>query len=323
MVLLSLLIISSPYAIAFLPYSLGTYPERHYPEKIRGIRFNTATILPMLLLEIPTVTSNLKELGVNSVYFPIFYRVNRDGSIDGLPFSKLVGRLLIRRFHSLGFSVAITPALLRPEGLSFGSLPEDILKRERFWDELENVIVDLSEMAEEEKVEIFFVLNEPEVVFGLHENASIERVSRMINFSKEILPKVREKFSGKIGWHAALGGGMVFYNETADARQFLYPLDLLNFSGYDYYGSTIIAVQDGEGEARRIAQDLVNIQLEICNMSGAELLFPETFWKKEEQIDFFKFYFEFAGDNLAGSFITLAPFGKEKIVKTITSLYAQ
>ena len=320
-ILLSLLIISSPYIALFLPYSLSAYPERHYPDKIKGIRFNTATILPMLLFGMPLIASDLKKLGVNSVYFPIFYRVNHDGSISALPFSETVARLLIKRFHSLGFSIAVSPALIGPEGLSFGALPEEVLENKKFWKELERVILDLSEMAEEEKVEILFVMNEPEVVLGLHKNATFGGLTRMINFSQKIVKEVRERFGGRVGWHAALGGDMVHYNWSADSFELFCPIDMLNFSDYDYYGSTIISVHPNETSARKAAEDLVRIQMEICNMSDADLVFPETFWMKDEQIDYFRFYFGYANSSLLGSFITLAPFGRERIEKVMKELY--
>jgi len=325
-----LAILSISLSISFLPYiitflqgiSLTNY-ERNYPEFFKGVRFNTLTHYFLSLLDFPLSLMDLKKLNVDSVYLIIFYKVNEDGRISEIPLSRLLAKLQIRRFHRLGYSVALSPALLKPgKAISYGDIPEEILKEDIFWKDLKRIILDTARLAEEEKVELFFVLNEPEVVLGLHsENLTEEKCLRMMKFAKEILPEVKKIYKGKIGWHAALAGNLVYWNEEEKEHELRCPLSLFNFSGYDYYGSTIIVTSDDVERERKLAEDLVRIQIKICNQSNSSLIFPETFWKSRKQIAFFEFYFNQSTGKLKGSFITLTAFEKEEIMKTIKKLY--
>ncbi len=268
---------------------------------------------------------DLKKLNVNSVYLIIFYKVNEKGEISEIPFSRFIAKLQIRRFHNMGYAVALSPVLLKPgSSISFGELPKDILENENFWKNLKEVIIDTAKLAEKEKVELFFVLNEPEVVLGLHsENITEKECLRMMEFARNILPEVKEEYNGKVGWHAALGGGLIYKDEIKNEHRLRCPLDLFNFSGYDYYGSTIIVTSDNTENERKLAEDVVKIQLKICNQSNASLIFPETFWKSKNQIKFFKFYFKNSKGRLKGSFITLCGFGKDEIIKIIKEIYGE
>ena len=322
---ISFLILSFPYIVAFSQSISLAKHERNYPECFKGVRFNTLTHYFLYLFDFPLTLTNLKKLNVNSVYLVVFYKANENGKISEIPLSKFLAKLQVRRFHNLGYSVALVPALLKPENsISYGSLPEKILEKENFWKNLENVILDTAKLAEKEKVELFFVLNEPEVVLGLHsENLTEEKCLKMMKFAKEILPKVKEVFKGKIGWHAALGGNLVYWNEEKNKHELKCSLNLFNFSGYDYYGSTIIVTSDNIEKERKLAEDLVKIQLKICNQSNSSLIFPETFWKSKRQIEFFEFYFNESKERLKGSFITLAAFGRNEIIRTIEKLYGK
>jgi len=322
---ISLLIFSLPYIVVFSQsISLAKY-RRNYPEYFKGVRFNTLTHYFLSLFDFPLTLINLKKLNVNSVYLIVFYKVNENGKISEIPFSKFLAKLQVRRFHNLGYSIALSPALLKPGGsISYGSLSEKILEKENFWENLEKVILDTAKLAEEEKVELFFILNEPEVVLGLHsENLTEEKCLRMMKFAKEILPKVKKVFKGKIGWHAALGGSLIYWNEEKNEYELGCSLNLFNFSGYDYYGSTIIVTSDDVEKERKLAGDLVRIQLKICDQSNSSLIFPETFWRSRKQIKFFEFYFNQSKEELKGSFITLAAFRKNEIIRTIEELYEE
>jgi len=265
-----------PYLLIFLQ-SLSFSPhERIELEKYKGVRL-TMGAYPFIypsLIEQGIFPSHFKNKNVNTISLVMFYRVDEEGNIHPLPFSELITRLMIRRYHNAGFAVCLSPAILKGY-LSFGPLPEDILEKENFWKNLEEVTVKTAKIAEEEKAEIFFASNELELVLSgatelekgldVPEKKRIMACERALNFSRKILPEIRKVFHGKVGWHSmleiALNWEVFYINQSVEL---FCPEEKLNFSGYDFYGSTVRVFTDSSSPVKAFSKGFMKTVFEVA-----------------------------------------------------------
>jgi hypothetical protein len=109
-------------------------------------------------------------------------------------------------------SLVPVPINLRGEP---GPIPENI--KEEVLKNYEDVVVEFARLAEEENVEIFCPMDEPDYKLG---------AARGSSWGQEILPKIRAEFSGKVLWKGSLS--RAFQNNQR-----------INFSGYDIAGFTV------------------------------------------------------------------------------------
>jgi hypothetical protein len=161
---------------------------------------------------------SLVAIGANTVALGIEVGYLGNGEFDGkrLEYSKRRARQLIRYYKEADLAVIISivpvPANLRGEP---GPIPEEI--RERVLRNYERVAVGLARISEEENVEVFCPMDEPDFKLGAKLGSS---------WGQEILPKIRSVFSGKVLWKGSLSRSF-----ERDER--------IDFSGYDIVGLTV------------------------------------------------------------------------------------
>lgn len=157
-------------------------------------------------------------LGANTVALGREVSYLENGKFDErrLKYSKEKARELIRYYKEADLAVIISlvpvPLTLRGEP---GPIPEGI--KEEVLKNYEAVVVDLARIAEEENVEIFCLMDEPDYKLG---------AARGSAWGQEILPKIRSVYSGKVLWKGSLS--RPFRNN-----------ERIDFSGYDIVGLTV------------------------------------------------------------------------------------
>lgn len=267
----------------------------------RGVRLNMATNYflvirqPLIFLIWMDFTSvdYLKSINANAVSMLLAYVVSGNGDINPFPFSFSLAKYHIERFHDAGMAVALTPIFIS-KNFIFGLMPENILQKDNFWRNLENRTVEAAEFAEEQNVEIFFSSNELELVLGWE---------RALNFSKKILPEVRNVFNGKVGWQGWLRGlvdmDMFKFNGTVKLSV---PIERFNFTGYDMYGMTADVGQDIKNSAESFAGGFIKLGERISRQSNTSFLLPEIFGRTPETEQITHFYFEEARGKAVGYF---------------------
>ena len=283
-----LFFIFSPYLLVFSQSISFSQHERIELARYKGVRLTMGTypfIYPSLV-EQGIFPSHFKNKNVNTISLIMFYKVDKEGNIHPIPFSKIITRLMIRRYHNAGFAVCLSPAILKGY-LSFGPLPEDILEKENFWRNLKKITVETAKIAEEEKVEVFFASNELELLLsgatelekglGVPEEKRITACERALNFSREILPEIRKVFHGKVGWHSMLEIALDWeaFNKNQSIKLFC-PQEKLNFSGYDFYGSTVRVFTNNPSLVKVFSKGFIRMVSEIAKQSNASLAIPET-----------------------------------------------
>jgi hypothetical protein len=174
---------------------------------------------------------DLKRIGANTVAFAVQIPYFKDGRLveERVEVAKQDARRLIRYYKEAGLAIFFSPdpVLARYHGEP-EPIPEEV--KETFLRNYEPVIIELAKIAEEEQVEIFSPMNEPDYKLG------IERSS---NWGQEILPKIKKVFSGKVLWNGSL------------ARAFEYGKEI-DFSGYDIVGFTVFPWRGLSGYKQRI-----------------------------------------------------------------------
>jgi len=164
----------------------------------------------------------LKDIGMNTIFLPAAPpQVER--CLEGLdPDSELVKKIKkiipiqeeimianIQAAHRNGLRVGLAMTKCFPAA-------DNITLEE--WD---SQVIENAKLAEEYHVEFFAPMNEPEVLFGPSASAT---------WGQEILPKIKDVYSGKIIWKGGAVGDI-----HPDPGQ----PDQTNFSGYDYIGFTL------------------------------------------------------------------------------------
>ena len=288
-------------ALTINPVAMDPGMKNNVEVAYRGVRLNMATnyflmlrqpILFMMWMDFVSV-EYLQSINVNAVSMLLGYVVSGNGDINPLPFSFSLAKYHIKRFHDAGMTVSLTPIFISRLFL-FGPLPDSIIQKENFWKNLENKTIEAAKFAEKENVEIFFSSNELELVLGW---------KRALNFSREILPKLREVFSGKIGWQGWLRGlvDMDVFNANGTVRLKV-PIDKFNFTGYDMYGMTADVGQDIKNSMESFAKGFIHLGEKISRQSNASFLLPEIFGRTTTTEQLTHFYFEKAKEKVIGYF---------------------
>ena len=288
-------------ALAINPVAMDLGMKNNVEVAYRGVRLNMATnyflmlrqpILFMMWMDFVSV-EYLQSINVNAVSMLLGYVVSGNGDINPLPFSFSLAKYHIKRFHDAGMTVSLIPIFISRLFL-FGPLPDSIIQKENFWKNLENKTIEAAKFAEKENVEIFFSSNELELVLGW---------KRALNFSREILPKLREVFSGKIGWQGWLRGlvDMDVFNANGTVRLKV-PIDKFNFTGYDMYGMTADVGQDIKNSMESFAKGFIHLGEKISRQSNASFLLPEIFGRTTTTEQLTHFYFEEAKEKVIGYF---------------------
>lgn len=166
----------------------------------------------------------LKDAGINVVSIPVVFDLNPDGTVSLIPPGPLpkpsssfedIYVQRIRYAHDAGLAVLV-------ELVGVPSKTLETISYERYGPSLIEAARKWSRICEREHVEFFSPLDEPNVVFG--GNACI--------FVENVLPKVRDRFSGNL------------VAKFADI-----PPDC-NYAGYDYVAANIYWSNDRFNELR-------------------------------------------------------------------------
>ncbi len=160
---------------------------------------------------------DLIALGANTVAFGVVIPYFPDGSLEQerVRESKDDARMLMRYYKEAGLAIVFSPEPI-PANLEGEPTPVPATIRETLLKNYEEVILDLAKIAEEENVEVFSPMNEPDWKLGL------ERAS---SWGQEILPEVGKVFTGKVMWKGL----------TSDDSENIKKVDFL---GYDIIGFT-------------------------------------------------------------------------------------
>ena len=114
------------------------------------------------------------------------------------------------------------------------------------------------------------------------ESDFVDRLINEINekshaISREILPEIRKVFHGKVGWHSMLEIALDWESFYRNQSIVLFcPKEKLNFSGYDFYGSTVRVFTNNSSLMRAFSRGFVKTISEIARQSNASLAIPET-----------------------------------------------
>jgi hypothetical protein len=160
----------------------------------------------------------LKRIGANTAAFAIQIPYLENGELHqrSLEVAKTKARSLIRYYKEGGLAIFFSPdpVLARYFGEP-APIPSEV--REIFLKNYESAIIELAKIAEEEQVEIFSPMNEPDYKLGIRRSST---------WGQEILPKIKKVYSGKILWNGSLA-------RAFDSGK------RIDFSGYDIAGFTV------------------------------------------------------------------------------------
>ncbi|MBI4168206.1 MAG: hypothetical protein HY515_04590 [Candidatus Aenigmarchaeota archaeon] len=197
--------------------------------------------------------NDLVGLGANTVAFGVEIPYQADGSIKASDMEKYAStaRRLIRYYKEAGLAILLSPSPV-PHNLEGepGPVPENI--RTEVLKSYEQFVVKLAKIAEEENVEIFSPMNEPDYKVGTELSST---------WGQKILPKVRAVYTGKVMWKGALG--------LAEKKS-------INFTGYDILGFTSFPYGGIEGYKERVGS-IISAMNNWAEEDGVGMVFASEF----------------------------------------------
>lgn len=206
------------FLILIFLFTSQTYGEvfpRKEPDIYLGIWMPAVTFPGRQSME---KREDLKQIGANTAAFAVQILYSEGGEIkqEDIEAAKNKARKFIRYYKEAGLAIFLSPEPVLSDYYGEpGPIPVRV--REIFLENYKPVIIELAKIAEEEQVEIFSPMNEPDYKLG---------INRCSEWGQEILPEIKKVYSGKILWNGSL------------ARAF----DVgkrIDFSGYDIVGFTI------------------------------------------------------------------------------------
>ena len=200
--------------------------------------------------------SDLKNIGANSISFTIDVPYYSSGELhdDCVEWLKDKARSTIKKYKQTGFNVVVQLASAQVNPLDYsggmynrpdvmqeppggmpdiaremtcslltagaepGSIPVSVLSK--FLENYELVVIDIAKIAEEEGADFFVPMSEADLKMNSATKAS--------KWSQEILPKIKEVYSGKLVWRGD------FHNAYKNSNK------QVDFSGYDVIGFTTL-----------------------------------------------------------------------------------
>jgi hypothetical protein len=228
----------------------------------KGIWFPVLSIVPVAH-PVSFNLNKLKDVGVNTVSFPVAYFVDKEGNIFTFFWVKPITKFQIKRLHKHGFKVMLTNLVLEKfKGPS--PLPSEILEKQIFWENLEKIVIKNAKLAQDYKVEIYAPLNEPESLFQ-------KKPEKAWEWAREILPQIKGVYHGKVAWKGDFSAQLE--NENFDFEK-------ANFRGYDILGFSICLRMEPEKYGDYVSK-VIKTMKEI-NARSNTLLFVSEFgaWEK-------------------------------------------
>lgn len=244
-----------------LPAPAETSPEqeeyeRTYPEIVRGFWMPALASRPIGGRQAHSVDEpeTMKEFHANLAAFAAPLQYNEQGEIDLSRFENSLPlvRSLIKEYHRNNISVFLTiePAMGRGEP---GQIPESVSSNDEFISCYDRCLEKLVALAEEEKVEYFAPMNEPDRKLG----SEITDI-----WSRRMLQIVQEGFTGRIVYKGALF--QEFWGGKKPA-----------FSGYSYVGLSSCPWNSNMEEYRQRVSEKLQTFLEWSKEDNFEPMITE------------------------------------------------
>ena len=228
--------------------------ERLYPETVKGFWMPALAEYRVMEESFHSVDdpATMREFAANLAAFPIPLHYSIRGEIDVGAFEAglATARGLIREYHGAGISVFLTiePALGPGEP---GRIPERVAARDEFLTGYLALLEEAVALAEEEGVEYFAPMNEPDYklpaeLLGL--------------WDERMLAVVKQGFTGKI-----------VYKGSA-----LPPMgDGVDLSGYDCLGISLAPWDADLDGFREMIREAIGGLIALANELGAEAMITE------------------------------------------------
>jgi len=233
--------------------------QRVYPETIRGFWMPSLANYPTDGKQALSVDEpeTIKEFHANLVAFASHLSYDHEGKIYLSRFEKQLPlvRSLIKEYHQNNISVFLTIEVLGSEMGKFGpgSIPESIPRNDEFISQYDMCLEKVVALAEEEKVEYFAPMNEPDYKLG-NEIADV--------WSRRMLQIVQKGFTGRIVYKGAL-------SQSIKRGQ------KLDFSGYSYVGLTSAPFNGELEEYRPSLSERLQTLIEWSREDNFELMITE------------------------------------------------
>jgi len=234
--------------------------QRVYPETIRGFWIPALANHPIGGKRAHSVgePETIKEFHANLVTFAALLQYNDQGEIDLTLFENRLPlvRSYIKEYHLNNISVFLTIEVLGPERSQNGgplSIPESVSRNDEFVSGYDRCLEKVVALAEEEKVEYFAPMNEPDYKLG----SEIGNV-----WSRRMLQIVQKGFTGKIVYKGAL------YPVHWGGKQ-------LDVSGYSYVGLTSAPFNGKLEEYRPSLSERLQSLIEWSREEKFELMITE------------------------------------------------
>ena len=136
-----------------------------------------------------------------------------------------------------------------------GSIPSSILNK--VLENYEPVVIDLAKIAEEEGADVFAPMAEPDLKMGSATKAS--------KWSQDMLPKIKEVFSGKILWRGDFHDA---YNKSSKQ---------VDFSGFDIIGFTTLPGGPGAANIPNVIAGNIDALTKWAEEDGVEEVWISEF----------------------------------------------
>jgi len=230
--------------------------ERAYPEIIRGFWMPALASHPIGGKQAHSVDEpeTIREFHANLAAFAAPLQYNDQGEIELSHFEKSLPtvRSLIEEYHLNDISVFLTiePQMGRGEP---GPIPESISRNDEFISRYDSCLEKLVTLAEEEKVEYFAPMNEPDYKME-SEIADI--------WSKRMLPIVQKVFTGRIVYKGSLSQALQDGKKPA-------------LSGYSYVGFSSSPWNSNMEEYRQSVREELQTFLEWSKEDNFEPMITE------------------------------------------------
>ncbi|NQU57323.1 MAG: hypothetical protein HQ513_08810 [Rhodospirillales bacterium] len=158
---------------------------------------------------------DLVSIGANTVSFGIMVPYDKSGKIFKQYMDLECLKETVSYYKEAGLAVAIS---LEPILARSNSEPKPLQSstRKTFLAEIEPIVREVASLAEDMGVEVFAPMNEQDYKLGVERGSS---------WGQEILPTIREVFSGKVMWKGSL------FEHVMEGRNLK-----IDFSGYDIVG---------------------------------------------------------------------------------------
>jgi hypothetical protein len=189
----------------------------------------------------------MKECGVNTLRIQTGVFMDSEGNIHELPFWKQLAIQQIQTAHRNGLQAFLDiknnygPVLEAMAGKATNSIPEEL--QPIFFEQYNEKVLECAEIAEKYGVELFSPLHEAEAAFTelvrCEELDPVAGAARASEWMQEILPKIKERYHGKVIWKGGLQGFSPDPGWLCGHWQTMRDEAYINFTGYDYIGFTI------------------------------------------------------------------------------------